>query len=271
VLGFLWKHKGAVAAPPVEWSSPLRSTWELFRSPWYALGLAVAMASWGLHVAALALAPISLVQSIIAGGLVLVTILADRLFGLHVSRREWVGVALMAAGLAFLAATLKGTAGEAHNDWDVSTLALYGGGATLIGTLLVVLSRGRRNEGLYLAASAGALWGASDISIKALSGRLDDLGAGVLLHPLALVILALSLYGLLVSGRSLQLGDAVPVIAVTSAVANVLTIASGPIVFGEPMPDDTLGLAVRVAAFVLVIAATALTPPPMKPAGTAPA
>ena len=70
------------------------------------------MGSWGLHVAALALAPISLVQSIIAGGLVLVTILADRLFGLHVSRREWIGVALMAAGLAFLAATLKGTADE---------------------------------------------------------------------------------------------------------------------------------------------------------------
>jgi multidrug transporter EmrE-like cation transporter len=254
-----------VQAPPVEWSSPLRSTWALFKSPWYALGLAVALASWGLHVSALALAPISLVQSIIAGGLVLVTILADRLFGLHVSRREWIGVALMAAGLAFLAATLKGTAGEAHNDWQVGTLMVYAGGATAIGTLLVVVSRGKHSEGLYLAAAAGALWGASDISIKALSGRLDDLGIGVLGHPLAFVILALSLYGLLVSGRSLQLGDAVPVIAVTSAVANVLTIASGPIVFGEPMPDDTLGLLVRLAAFVLVIAATALTPPPVKP------
>jgi hypothetical protein len=229
------------------------------------------MASWGLHVAALALAPISLVQSIIAGGLVLVTILADRLFGMQVSRREWIGVALMAAGLAFLAATLKGTADSAHNDWDAATLTLYAGGATVIGTALVVLSRGRRSEGLYLAASAGALWGASDISIKALSGRLDDLGGGVLLHPLALVILVLSLYGLLVSGRSLQLGDAVPVIAVTSAVANVLTIASGPVVFGEPLPEDTLGVAVRLAAFVLVIAATALTPPPARLAEPQPA
>lgn len=253
----------------MEWSNPLRSTWSLFKSPWYALGLAVAMASWGLHVAALALAQISLVQSIIAGGLVLVTILADRLFGMHVSRREWIGVALMAAGLAFLAATLKGTADSAHNSWDGAILTLYAGGATVIGTALVGLSRGRRTEGLWLAASAGALWGASDISIKALSGRLDDLGGGVLLHPLALVILLLSLYGLLVSGRSLQLGDAVPVIAVTSAVANVLTIASGPIVFGEPMPDDALGLAVRLAAFVLVVAATALTPPPVQPAEAA--
>ncbi|MFL5845195.1 MAG: hypothetical protein ACJ762_10915 [Solirubrobacteraceae bacterium] len=254
----------------MEWSNPLKSTWALFKSPWYALGLAVAMGSWGLHVAALSLAPISLVQSIIAGGLVLVTILADRLFGMNVSRREWFGVALMAAGLAFLAATLKGTADDAHNSWETGTLALYAGGATLIGTVLIVVSRGKRSEGLYLAASAGALWGASDISIKALSGRLDDLGGGVLLHPLALVILALSLYGLLVSGRSLQLGDAVPVIAVTSAVANMLTIASGPVVFGEPMPGDTLGVVVRVAAFVLVVAATALTPPPMPAEATDP-
>jgi multidrug transporter EmrE-like cation transporter len=265
-LGFLFKHRGAVRAPEVRWSNPVRSTLALFRSPWYALGLAVAMASWGLHVAALALAPISLVQSIIAGGLVLVTILADRLFGLHVSRREWIGVALMAAGLAFLAATLEGTADSAHADWDGLPLAVYAGGATALGTALVLVSRGRRSEGLYLAASAGALWGASDIAIKALSGRLDDLGAGVLLHPLALVILVLSLYGLLVSGRSLQLGDAVPVIAVTSAVANMLTIASGPIVFGEPLPHDTLGLVARLAAFALVIAATALTPPPVKAA-----
>lgn len=242
----------------------MRSTLALFRSPFYALGLVVAMFSWGLHVGALSLAPISLVQSIIAGGLVLVTILGDRLFGLTVTRREWIGVALMAAGLAFLAATLKGTADSAHADWETPLLAAYVGGASLAGTALVLLARRRLSEGLWLGAAAGALWGASDIAIKALSGRLGDLGAGVLLHPLALVILLLSLYGLLVSGRSLQIGDAVPVIAVTSSVANVLTIASGPIVFGEPLPQDTLGLIARIAAFALVVGATALTPPPVR-------
>jgi len=87
-----------------------------------------------------------------------------------------------------------------------------------------------------------------------------------MLHPLALVILLLSLYGVLVSGRSLQIADAVPVIIVTSATANVLTIASGPIVFGEPLPDAPLALALRIAAFVLVVAATALTPPPVRTA-----
>jgi hypothetical protein len=77
------------------------------------------------------------------------------------------------------------------------------------------------------------------------------------------VILVLSLVGLLVSARSLQLGPVVPVIAVTSATANVFTIASGPIVFGEPLPDEPLALAVRLLAFGLVIGAAALTPPPL--------
>jgi hypothetical protein len=53
------------------------------------------------------------------------------------------------------------------------------------------------------------------------------------------------------------------VIAVTSAAANVVTIAAGPVVFGEPLPDDPLGVIVRMLAFVLVIGAAALTPPPL--------
>ena len=75
-----------------------------------------------------------------------------------------------------------------------------------------------------------------------------------------------SLVGLAVSARSLQVGDAVPVIAVTSAAANVVTIASGPIVFGEPLPDEPLALGLRLAAFALVITAAALTPPPVRAA-----
>jgi hypothetical protein len=113
-----------------------------------------------------------------------------------------------------------------------------------------------------LATAAGLLWAASDTSIKALSSHLHTLGIGVVVHPLAFVILAASLIGLLVSARSLQLGDAVPVIAVTSAAANLTTIAAGPIVFSEPLPSGGFQLAVRVAAFGFVIVAAALIPPP---------
>src|SRR3954469_19560147 len=87
IVGFLYKHRGSVDAPPVEFSRPVASSIALFRSPWYVLGIAVATASWGLHVSALALAPISLVPTTIAGALVLLTVIADRLFGQRVTRR----------------------------------------------------------------------------------------------------------------------------------------------------------------------------------------
>jgi hypothetical protein len=202
---------------------------------------------------------------VIAGGLVLLTVLANSAFAHEVTQREWIGVAMTAVGLAFLAATVGNTADSAHADYDTATLVTYVGLRTVAGTAAAVAGWQTTTGASLVAASAGLLWGASDTSIKALSGSLGDSGIGVLLHPLAAVILLLSLYGLLVSTRSLQRGRAVPVIAITSAAANVTTIAAGPIVFGEPMPSGALGVTVRLLAFALVVAAAALTPPPRTP------
>ena len=266
VIGFMYKRRGALESPRVDPRRPVRSSVWLFRSRAYVLGILIAQASWGLHVTALTLAPISLVQAVIAGGLVLVTVVADRLFGLPVSRREWIGVAAAAAGLAFLAATIGGTDHGAENGYRTATLALYVGTLTVAGFGLAAASgRVRAAPGALLALSAGLLWAGSDISIKALSGALDSAGVAVVVHPLALVILLLSLVGLAISARSLQVGEAVMVIATTSAAANLTTIAAGPIVFGEPLPSGTAALVAHLAAFALVIVAVALTPTPATP------
>ena len=267
VVGFLYKHRGAVESPAVELRRPVRTSLALFRSRWYTLGILIATGSWGLHVAALSLAPISIVQSVIAGGLVLLTVCADKLFAHEVSRREWIGVALAALGLAFLAATLDGAGEAAHSDYDPARLIPYVAGcATLAVLAAFAAGRSEHRAGILFGASAGLFWAASDTAIKALSSSLDQGIAAVLLHPLAAVIALASAAGLVVSARSLQLGRAVPVIAVTSVAANVFTIAAGPAVFAEPLPDDAAGLAVRLAAFALVIGAAALTPAPVRAA-----
>jgi hypothetical protein len=152
-------------------------------------------------------------------------------------------------------------------DFHAGTISLYVGGLTILAAVAWRAAGPGAAGASLLALSAGLLWGGSDVSIKALSGELGDIGVGVLVHPLALVILVLSLVGLLVSAASLQVGRAVPVIAVTSAAANVCTIAAGPIVFGEPLPEDAVGLAVRMLAFALVVLAAALTPPPLAEEG----
>ena len=271
IFGFLYKQRGAVQAPAVDFHRPVHSSLVLFGSGWYTLGILIAMGSWGLHVAALSLAPISLVQSVIAGGLVLLTVVADRAFGFDVSRREWFGVALAAAGLAFLAATLGDTGDSAHSDFDPGVIGLYISLATLAGSAIAATARDRPHAGVLFGASAGLLWGASDISIKGASHSLGDSFFAALFSPLSIVVLILSLVGLLVSAKSLQIGDAVPVIAVTSVTANAVTIAAGPIVFSDPLPDGSLGLTARLLAFGLVIAAAALTPAPVGAEDPAPA
>src|SRR5262249_43498135 len=211
VVGFFLKHAGAVAAPAVQWRRPWASTVALFRSPVYTIGCVVATTSWGFHVGALALAPISLVQSVIAGGLVFVTVLSGRLFHQPATRREWIGVGLTAAGLAFLAATLEKTGDSAHSDYDDLAYTLSVCGATIVAAVIVWRAR----SGPLLGVAAGLLWAGSDVTIKALSSKTDTLGAAVVVHPFAFVILVLSFFGLLVSARSLQIGPVVPVIALT--------------------------------------------------------
>ncbi len=261
VAGFLYKFRGARSAPEVELRRPIHSTILLFRSPVYLLGIAIGLSSWVVHVGALALAPISLAQATVAGGLVLLTVAADQLFGIEVTRREWVGVTLTAAGLAALAATLDGEARSAHSHYAAGTLTVFLLATAGGGLFLTVLFSRRASA---LAVAAGLMWAASDTSIKALSAHLGTLGAGVLGQPLALVIFLASMVGLLISARSLQLGDAVPMILLTSAAANLTTIAAGPVVFGEPLPAGQVALVVRLVAFALVVLAASLTPPPVR-------
>jgi multidrug transporter EmrE-like cation transporter len=244
----------------------VRTSLALFRNRWYVLGIVIAIGSWGFHVGALALAPISLVQSVIAGGLVLLTVVADRLFAHSVTRREWIGVALAALGLAFLAATLEGSGESAHSDYDPATLAAFLAVVAAMATGAAVAWHRSVHAGVALGASAGLFWAVSDTAIKAQTGTFGESVVTVFVHPLVLIIIVASFIGLTVSAKSLQVGKAVPVIAMTTVAANALTIASGPIVFGDPVPEDALGLIARVSAFVLVIGAAALTPAPVRAA-----
>src|SRR3954453_1246632 len=207
IISFLYKHRGAVEAPEVDFKRPVYSSLVLFQSGWYTLGIVIAMVSWGLHASALALAPISLVQSVIAGGLVLLTVLADRMFGMTVTRREWIGVALAAVGLAFLAATIEGAGESAQSDYEALTIAIYVAAITGADLAGAVFARGRARAGVLFGASAGLLWGASDVSIKGATASLDT-GLALVYNPLCWAILILSLVGLLVSAKSLQLGHA---------------------------------------------------------------
>src|SRR5246127_967475 len=91
-VGFLYKHRGAREAPPVDMRRPLQTAKALFSSKLFAVGMLIASGAWIFHVAAMAVAPLSLVQSVLAAGIVLLAVMAERTLGLKISRRQWLGL-----------------------------------------------------------------------------------------------------------------------------------------------------------------------------------
>jgi len=263
--GFLLKHRGACAAPDVSLRHPLSSAIGLFRSKWFTLGMLVALVAWSFHVAALALAPLSLVQAVISGGLVFLTVLAERFFGFTVGTRQWAGVGLTALGLVLLAATLPHSTG-AHSNYSLAAMIAFESALLVLGTVLVLSPKlgSHEHHGVVLGTAAGILFGVSDVAIKALTGPVGELGVGGLVSPWLVTCVLASVIAFFACARGLQKGEAVPVITLTSAAANVTAISGGILVFGDPMPSDPVGIVIQSFAFVLVIGAAALMPAPLR-------
>jgi drug/metabolite transporter (DMT)-like permease len=264
-LAFLFKYRGAVAAPDVDMHHPLRSAADLFRSKWWSIGWGVAAGAFALHVAALTLAPISIGQAVLAGGLVFLAVLAERFFGFELGRRQWTGIGLVAVSLALLTLT-GGGGGEANSGYSLAGMIVFEAIAVGVGGLLVVshlIERIPVQRGVLLGIAAGLGFGISDVAIKALSGDLDAGPIG-LLSPWSVVIVTAAIFSFFASARSLQIGDGVAVIAVTSVAANLSTILAGLAVFGDRLGNSPLVIGVRLAAFALILVGAALIPAPVR-------
>jgi drug/metabolite transporter (DMT)-like permease len=261
-VGFLLRHRGAVEAPDVDVRHPLRSVIGLFRSKWWTLGYVLAAVAYALHVAGLALAPLSIVQAVLAGGLVLLAVIAERWFGFDLGPREWAGVVLASVGLAFLTLSSGGETGGESADYSLAAMLAWESVLVGVGTLLILMHRQDRHEsrrGVLLGVAAGLLFTVSHVAVKAATGASVPAAAAFVV-----VALAAGICAFFASARSLQVGDGVAVIAVTSIASNASSIPAGVVVFGDPLGHGAGVIAMRCLAFVLVVLAAALIPGPRR-------
>ena len=251
--GFLMQHSGASEAPPVNPLRPVATVAGLLRQRIWLLGLAVGLSGWALHVAALARAPLSLVQAFVAGGLALLVPVATRWFGQHLDRAEKGAVAAMAIGLASLTLGLHE---PRHPTLPATALALLLAGCVVVASIVA-----RRRSVVALAIAGGLLYGAADTAIKALTivDARHGLGAAVISPwlPAAVVLTAAAFFAF---QRALQLGRPVTAIALMTAATYAVSIAAGLAVLSEPVGHGAIGI-VHVLAFAAVVAAACVLAP----------
>jgi hypothetical protein len=258
-LAYLREHDAAASMPALSMRRPLHSAALLLADRGWLLGFVMESSGFLLYASALALAPLALVQSIVAGGIGLLAYFSIRLGGGRLGRRRLLGVGLSVLGLLALAVSLvDGSGGEGHSGSTLAVLVWLGATA-LLAVAVVVL--GRRTLGV---AVANALAGGLCFSIGDISTKLATQGGARIAFALTLVL------GYTLGTTLLQLGyqagAALTVAGLATLLTNALPILAGTVVLGEPVPSGALG-AVRILAFVAVSAgAVLLARPEAQPA-----
>jgi drug/metabolite transporter (DMT)-like permease len=256
----LLKHRGCHRADPVCIRSPLRSARGLASSPWFAAGWGLAAVAWLVHVAALSMAPISIVQAVLAGGAVTLAVMAQRVFGDPVERRQWLALLLGGSGLALLVLTVPHFSGS-HSGFSIGAMLSFEGGLALLAAGLVTGHRsGRlvRHGGVLLAVIAGTLFALAGVAVKGLLGA-GEMSIAVIAPWVLLIVLA-GILAQYAAAAALQRGGAIETIGLMGLVANAAQIVGGVLVFGDPLSTDPLGLTLQAMAFAMVCASALLIP-----------
>ena len=207
-LGFLFKHRGACAAPDVEWKHPLRSARSLWTSKWFAIGMGVAIGAWLFHVAAMALAPLSLVQAVISAGSS--SSPSSPTASLVQRRPPPVGRRLHdGAGPGAPRHHPPGHRRRASS-YSHAAMISFEAGLLAVGGFIVWSPSVRAHEhhGVFLGAAAGIMFGVSDIAIKALTGAGG--ATGILGSPWLAVTIMASVIAFYVSGQRAPEGGGRP-------------------------------------------------------------
>lgn len=242
-VAYLREHDAAASLPALSVRRPLQSLRLLLGDRTWVLGFAMESGGFAFYAAALALAPLALVQSIGAGGIGVLAYVSARIGGRRLGPRRSSGVAVSVLGLALLGVSLSEGSGGGGRGAIGGILAWIGGSAGLAAVVLA-LSRRRGRGAVALGIAGGLLFSIGDLSTKlATQGGADLAFAATLVAGYTLGTASLQL--------GYQRGGALTVAGLATLGTNALPIAAGTIVLDEPVPSGALGSA-RLLAYVAV-------------------
>jgi drug/metabolite transporter (DMT)-like permease len=228
----------------------------LIRRPLWVGATALSLLGWPLQIVALAHAPLTLVQPVLALGLLLLLVLGVRILGEHVGPREIAAVVLIIASVGVFAWAAPREPGVVERSVGlVVALAILA--AVTLAPYAIGLLRHRQFPMLLLVASAGAADGMAAFVAKIVA---QDASEGALLAVIAWAALVASvvIVGVISESTALQRFAATRVAPTVLVMQIVIPVVLAPLVGGEGWSDTPLGGAVLVMALVAVAAGAAL-------------
>jgi drug/metabolite transporter (DMT)-like permease len=259
-FGLMLMKIRASALPIARGRGTLRAVMAWIRDPVWIAGLAVQAAGYALYMVALAGTPVSMMAVAMQGGIALFVVLAVVFLSERARLWEWLGIGVFLVAALMLAGSLD--AGAIQSPVDVGELAITSVIAGAI-TLALLVAPALRGNGAATAIASGIALGFASLYTKPLADRLassPDFGAiagGLLASPYTYLTIVTNVAGLVMLQNSFAMGRGIIAMPLSSAISNVIPIAGGMAVFGERLPDDPLAAAMRAAAFVLTVAASA--------------
>jgi hypothetical protein len=254
-IAYLREHDAVASLPALSMRRPVHSLRLLLGNRPWMIAFATETVGFGLYAAALALAPLALVQSILAGGIGILAFVSARMGHRRLSRHELIGVQLSVLGLAALAVSLAGGQ-AAGGDGELVPIVLWLAATAGAAALLVLAAQARWGRAVAYGVAGGLLFSIGDIATKLVTQ------GGARVGFLVVLIAGYSLgTGLLQIGY--QAGGALTVAGLATLATNALPIAAGTTVLDEPLPSGPLGV-VRVVAFGAVVAGAVLLARPAR-------
>lgn len=255
------EHDAAASLPPLSPRRPLRSATMLFGDRRWVLAFIAESAGWLVYVAALRLAPLALVQAVVASGVAVLAFASARGHPSRLLRREQYAVVLALAGLVMLALSLIGVEPSDHRP-AVPAITIWLA-ACACGAVLLIVMPGRVARAASLGMATGLLFADGDISAK-----LVGYGAWWLIAIVPLIIGYA--VGTSVLQSAYQHGDALTAAGSATMVTNVVPILAGFVIFQESLPSGFLAV-LQVAAFAALVMSAVLlgqrqAPPSQTPA-----
>jgi hypothetical protein len=246
-IGFFVQHGATNAMHSLSLRHPFGSVRLLVTNRQWMLGYATGWVGWGIYIAALSLAPLSLVQAVAAGGVGVLAFLAHRL-GTPLGGRERLGAWIAVAGLVLLGVSLTARVRRTPAAHTSTLLIVIVAGAVAAGLLAALMARTPR-AAVALGCAAGLFFGVGDLATKgAVSGN------GLLFVPLLAACTAL---GFVTLQLAFQRGRVLETAGLSVLVNNMIPIAGGLLLFHEALPRGAAGTA-RVASFAAVIVGAVL-------------